>query len=134
MTNWVAEELALLKTFWPDLEYEANGHWIFKRDYQVPAGWSRLHADIAIRIPPNLPAEQPYGFWVRGGLSWEESGTPGSYTFPASEPVPFAPGDQWGKFSWQMQDGVWKPGERPGAGTGMIQFAMSINRRLREGQ
>ena len=133
-TDWVAGELELLRTFWPDLEYVPEGHWVLKRGHQVPDGWSAKSVDLAIRIPANLPGEQPYGFWVRGGLLFGPGLLPGSYTFPAQEPVPFALGDQWGKFSWAVEGEKWDPKTKPGEGTGMILFAASINRRLSDGQ
>jgi hypothetical protein len=132
MIDWVAKELELLRTFWPDLEYVEEGHWVLKGNYQFPLGWSLEHGDVAIRIPADLPAEQPYGFWVRGGISPASGGVTGSYVFPAEEVIPFAPTESWGRFSWALQDNAWKPGAMPGAGTGLVQFAMSINRRLQE--
>ena len=128
MIAWLAGELDRLRSLWPTLEYEDNGSWVLWRSYPLPEGWTQDQVDLAFRIPPNLPAEQPYAFWVRNGLSLA-SGTPiGNYQFP-SEPVPFS-ADPWGKFSWSPE--VWRPGGVPGAGDGMVQFVVSFRRRLEE--
>jgi hypothetical protein len=128
VTAWLTGELDLLRSFWPDLEYEESGSWVLKRNYLLPDGWSHPQVDLAFRIPPNLPAEQPYGFWVRNGLQLASGGLIGNYQFP-SEPVPFS-SDQWGKFSWSPEH--WRPGTAPGLGDGMVHFVESFRRRLEE--
>jgi hypothetical protein len=129
MINWVTEELALLRTVWPGLVFVAGGNWVMRKGYPLPDGWNKPSVDLAIRIPAQLPGEKPYGFWVRGDLLLANGNSPGSYTFP-SDSVPFSPAEPWGKFSWDPE--IWAPGIKPGEATGMVHFAMSINRRLKD--
>ena len=129
MPDWVTDELALLRTIWPELQFIEDGNWVLRPGYTIPEGWDRQKADIAIRIPAQLPGEQPYAFWVRGGLALSNGGQVGAYACP-SEAVPFAPAEPWGKFSWAPE--VWAPGAKPGEGTGMIHFAISIRQRLED--
>jgi hypothetical protein len=126
--DWVADELTRLRGFWPDLEYFPDGHWILKRAYVLPPGWTQAQVDLAIRIPAGLPAEAPYGFWVRNGLTLASGGAIGNYAFP-SDALPMS-SDPWGKFSWSPA--LWTPKKQPGLGTGMVHFAESVWRRLEE--
>lgn len=130
MADWVAEELELLRSIWPDLEFASDGNWVVRKNYPLPDGWNKGSVDLAIRIPANLPGEQPYAFWVRGGLLLSNGAVPGSYAFPAAESLPFTPIESWGKFSWAPE--TWSPGSKPGEGTGMTHFAFSVRRRLEE--
>jgi len=128
MNEWVDGELALLQKLWPNIEYVLDGHWVLRREYALPAGWNRSVADLAFRVPQNLPAEQPYGFWIRGGLTLASGLQPANYQFP-SDSVPFG-SDSWGRFSWSPE--AWSPGAAPGSGHGMVLFAQSFRRRLEE--
>ena len=129
MNAWIPAELARLRTNWPQLRYEENGHWVLLPGYLVPEGWNRTTTDLAVRIPENLPGQEPYGFWVRGGIALADGTAPTNYVFPG-EAVPFEPSAQWGQFSWSLEG--WAPGAQPGAGTGMVHFVQSIRHRLEE--
>jgi hypothetical protein len=128
MTEWYAGEADLLRSIWPDLQFMPEGNWVLKPAYALPDGWNRDAVDLAFRIPPNMPGEQPYAFWVRGGLELASGGEIGNYQFP-SETLPFST-DQWGKFSWAPI--TWSPGTAPGRGDGMVIFVESFRRRLEE--
>jgi hypothetical protein len=128
MIDWIAEELKLLRGFWPDLEFIPDGNWVLRRDYSLPSGWNKEIVDLAIRIPAGFPGEQPYGFWVAGGLVLESAAPISNYAFP-SETIPGSD-ESWGKFSWSPE--AWTPGAEPGQGMGMIHFAQSVWRRLLE--
>jgi Prokaryotic E2 family E len=130
MTTWVEGESQLLRSFWPDLEFvtQDNLNWVMKPAYALPEGWTQESVDLAFRIPQNMPAEQPYGFWVRGGLRLAGGGDIGNYVFP-SDPVPFS-SEPWGRFSWAPV--TWTPGTEPGQGAGMVAFVQSFRRRLEE--
>jgi hypothetical protein len=129
VNDWAQAELGRLRTNWPQLRYDAGGHWVLIPGYHVPEGWNQDTIELAVRIPENLPGQEPYGFWVRGGILLADGRTPSNYTFP-SESLPFEPPAQWGQFSWSL-DG-WAPGSHPGAGTGMVHFVQSIYHRLEE--
>lgn len=128
MIDWVTEELRLLKGFWPDLEFVPEGNWVLRRNYSLPPGWNKKFVDLAIRIPAGFPGEQPYSFWVSGGLALESGVTIPSYTFP-SVTIPTS-NESWGQFSWTSE--TWTPGAEPGQGMGMVHFAQSVWRRLLE--
>ena len=36
MTEWVDQQLALLRTQWPDLTYLDDGHWVRVDDWVLP--------------------------------------------------------------------------------------------------
>jgi hypothetical protein len=125
----VAAELELLGRAYPDLEFRAEGHWVRIPRYALPDGiWHRSETEVCFQIPESIPAQGPYGFYVRPGLALRD-GTPiDNYTYPATTGF----GDDWGKFSWQLL--VWAPKEEIVAGTNMVNFARSIGDRLREGR
>jgi hypothetical protein len=126
LNPWVDYELAALKKRWPDLEHTADSNWVILPNYKVPEGWDKSEAKVAFQTP-NLPGEKPYAFWVEGGLLLPENKTPASYAYPdTSCPLP----GQWGKFSWELDP--WAPGNKPGEGTGMVNFVQSFGNRLRE--
>lgn len=129
MNEWGAAEFQRLQTHWPKLQYQPQDDWVMFPDYPLPDGWNRSHVDLAVRIPAGLPAEAPYGFWVRGGLLLKNDSIPTNYTYP-SIGVPFDPAASWGQFSWCLEP--WAPGSEPGKGTGMVHFVDSIQRRLEE--
>jgi hypothetical protein len=129
MTARIDEELELLRSWWVGLEYEATARWVLLRGYHVPAGiWNHDVLDVAFQIPAHLPAEAPYGFYVRPGLALISGAAPSNYTYPSAEP-PFGDGP-WGKFSWAPV--AWQPTVEARGGDNMVCFASSIADRLRE--
>lgn len=128
MNAWAAAELARLKEAWPDLRYDPNGDWVCIECFPIPGGWSQSTADIAVRIPEDLPGQAPYGFWVRGNITTVAGGQPSNTSYP-SITLSFAEGD-WTQFSW-LHD-VWQPGATPGTGQGMTDFVRSIHQRMSE--
>jgi hypothetical protein len=109
--------------------FDESTGWVVISDFVVPAGWSKSEVDLGVRIPENLPGQEPYGFWVRGGISLADGATPSNYSFPG-ERVPLFPEDLWGQFSWAPI--AWAPGAEPGRGTSMVSFVFSISKRLQE--
>jgi hypothetical protein len=129
MTARIEQELELLRGWWTDLEYQADARWVLLGGYGVPPGiWSEDMVDIAFQIPAHLPAEAPYGFYVRPCLTLATGVTPSNYTYPSAEP-PFGDGP-WGKFSWAPV--VWQPKAEARDGDNIVRFASSIADRLRE--
>lgn len=124
----IGEELALLRTAYPELEYRTDGHWVRIAAYPVPDGlWDRSQAAVCFQIPEQIPGQAPYGFWVRPGLSLRSGGQVDNYAYPA----PTAFGEDWGKFSWQLLS--WNPKAEIVAGENMLNFALSIADRLGQG-
>lgn len=123
-------ELELLRQFFPNLEYRAEGHWVLLPRYGVPpeGGWIQTEVRAAFQMPAGLPGQAPYGFYISPNVT-QSSGTAAQNTTPASEPVPW-PGP-WTKFSWSPES--WQPGASVVAGSNMLQFAISIADRLKQG-
>jgi hypothetical protein len=128
MTDRVEEELALLRSAYPDLEHLQDGdvHWVRIPSYAVPEGWSEEEVEVAVQIPAS-PGQAPYAFRVRPGLQLVGSGQVNNYTYPVTTPW----GDDWGQFSWSPVE--WVPKMDIRAGANMLNFVRSFADRLREG-
>jgi hypothetical protein len=128
MSDRIQEEVELLRTAFPDLEYQLSGdqHWIRIPRYPVPPGWSQDEVELAFQIP-SQPGQQPYAFWVRPQLLLGTGSAPTNYTSPAQTPW----GGDWAQFSWSP-DGQWIPKADIRAGATMLNFARSFADRLRD--
>jgi hypothetical protein len=123
-------ELELIRSRFPDAV--RVGPWIYLGVVKVPGiGWNRESTQVVIRAPNGFPAPTPYGVYVPAGMR-VNGAMPDNYTEPAGETPPF-PG-QWGVFSWQSLDGVWKPGATPAEGSNLLNFALSTLVRLEQGK
>ncbi len=128
MNERIDQELVLLRTVYPDLEWYPQSLWVRIPSYRLPDGvWNASEIELAFQMPQNLPGQQPYGFWVRPGLVLANGGTPNNYTYP----VATALGEGWGQFSWSLIS--WQPQAEITAGSNMLNFVRSIADRLREG-
>ena len=128
MNERIEQELALLRTVYPDLEWYPDTFWVRFPSYALPNGvWKQSEIELAFQMPQNLPGQQPYGFWVRPSLELADGRAPNNYTFPASIPL----GADWGQFSWSPM--VWQPQAEITVGSNMLNFVRSIADRLREG-
>jgi hypothetical protein len=128
MNERIEQELALLKTVYPDLEWHPESFWVRIPSYPLPDEvWERSEIELAFQMPQILPGQQPYGFWVRPGLQLANGGTPTNYVYPVATPL----GERWGQFSWSPLS--WQPKAEITAGSNMLNFARSIADRLREG-
>jgi hypothetical protein len=130
MNERIETELAMLRACWPSLEFVEAGHWLLIPSQRLLDGlWDHAEVEIATQIPPQIPGQAPYGFYVRPGLLTAAGQAPANYTYPSDEP-PF-PGGSWGKFSWTPV--CWAPQASATAGDNMVSFMHSIAERLREG-
>lgn len=128
-TERIDQELALLRGAFPDLEYKPEGRWIRIPRYPVPDGvWNESVVEVSFQIPEQIPGQQPYGFYVRPGMTLLNGQPIDNYVYPS--PTVF--GGDWGKFSWQLL--VWAPKDNIVAGTNMLNFARSLAERFREGR
>lgn len=128
MIERVHEELELLRTVYPDLEYRGDGdeHWVRLPSYSVPEGWSHPEVEVAFQIPPSV-GQAPYAFRVRPGLQLDTGAQINNYTYPVTTPW----GEDWGQFSWSPS--TWVPTEDIRTGANMLHFVRSFAERLREG-
>lgn len=119
-------ELELIREEYPGVE-EVDGLWALIADYPIPADWkAQSPTALAFQFPAELPAQEPYGFWLRPGLVLPGGGPPSNSSCPVETPL----GGDWQQFSWAF-DG-WVPGPEPRAGSNMLDFVRSFARRLRE--
>jgi hypothetical protein len=128
MTERVREELELIRTRYPDLEYREEDQWARVRAYPVPPDWGAGDTiEVAFRMPANpLGGEQPYGFWVRPALSLNGGSPPTN----SSGPVATGFGHGWQQFSWAPE--LWRPNPVLRKGTTMLDFVRSFAERLGE--
>jgi len=123
-------ELELLRSFYPNLEYRAEGHWVLLPRYGVPTEgqWTTSEVAVAFQMPVGLPGQAPYGFYVTPALV-HSTGTAPQHAAAANEAVPWA--GAWIKFSWSPES--WQPTADMRSGSNMLQFAISVADRLRQG-
>jgi hypothetical protein len=132
-TERINEELDLLRSAYPDLEYRlvAEVHWVRIPAYSVPVGWvfggdEVKEAEIAFQIPAQA-GQAPYAFYVRPPVRLASGEAPGNYTETAATPW----GDDFAQFSWSANE-PWVPKVDIRAGANMLNFARSFTDRLRD--
>lgn len=124
----LTDELALLRSAYPDLDYNREGGlcWVLIPSYPVPDGWSAREVEIAFQIPLQ-PGQAPYAFCTRPALRLANGEPPDRYNPTATTPW----GSDFAQFSWAPL-GQWIPKEDISAGANMLNFARSFADRLRE--
>jgi|SRR4051812_29491521 len=130
MSGRLDEELALLRSAYPDLEHlaVADVTWVRIPVYPVPGqAFKQKQVEAVFQIPPQAGA-QPYGFWVRPGLETVGGQAISNYTPGATTPW----GADFGQFSWAPNE-PWTPKADIRAGANMLNWARSFAGRLREG-
>jgi len=129
MSTRIEEELALLRNRFPGMTFLADGLWCRLPDYAIPGeAWVQASADVAFRIPALIPGQDPYAFWVAGGLTPRAPcAAISNYTYPVT--IGFGPG--WGQFSWAPNG--WSPRPTAAAGDNMVTWVGTFAHRLLEG-
>ncbi len=130
MQERIDQELALLLKPHPGVQYVANGQWVRIPSYLLPLGWNRTTTEIVFQIPVAYPGTPPYGIYVPAGLLFRGI-HPNNYTEPANNHPPF-PGI-WGVFSWQADDGQWRPTVDLTRGSNLLNWVLGFAARFREG-
>ena len=130
MQDRIEEELALLRRNFPALTYVPDGRWVRLPAYPLPAGWNRPATDVAFPIGVGYPGTPPYGIYVPEGLLFKDA-RPNNYSEPAGTQPPF--GGVWGVFSWQPEDGHWRPGATVAAGTNLFVWVRGFADRFLQG-
>lgn len=130
MEGRIEAELALLRAFYAEVEYEPSGLWVCVRRYPLSPGWSAVETAVAAQLPVGYPGTPPYGIYVPVGLTFQGQ-RPNNYTEPASAQPPF--GGAWGVFSWQPVDGEWRPAATTQAGTNLLTWVRGFAYRFKEG-
>lgn len=129
MTARIREELGLLLNRFPGMTFLEDGLWCRLPAYVIPGEhWVQTIVDVAFRIPTMLPGQDPYGFWVSGGLTPRRSGVQiTNYTYPVTTGF----GEGWGQFSWAPEG--WTPGPTARGGDNMVTWVGTFAHRLLEG-
>jgi len=127
MTEWLQAEARRLQAAFPDLEHTDGGLWFRLPTYGVPPGWSESEVELAIQLPQGMPAQDPYGFWIRPAVTLNDGCAPSNSSGPVEVP---GLGSGWLQFSWAPEG--WRWGASPGEGPGMVEFVRSVGRRMRE--
>jgi hypothetical protein len=127
MSERIAEEIELIRSHFPSLEFREEDFWARLCDYQLPDGWNREQVEVAFQVPRDLFGQEPYGFWIRPFISLSNGTAP---TDASPDPVTTGFGEGWQQFSWSPDD--WRPGPDVRSGTNLLDFVRSFARRLAE--
>lgn len=130
MEERIQQELALLRSRYPTLEYKDEGRWVRIPSYPLPAGWNRSATDVAFQIPVGYPGTPPYGFYTPAGLLFGGE-KPSNYQEPAPTQPPF--GGTWGIFSWSPE-GPWRATADLVSGSNLLNWVQGFADRFREGR
>jgi hypothetical protein len=127
------QELALLRSGYPDLEYRSvdGAHWVRIPAYPVQRGWEYGGATVdAVEVAFQIPAQTgqaPYAFYVRPQITLARGAAPSNYTANATTPWE----GEFAQFSWSPLE-EWVPKADLRAGANMLNFARSFADRLAE--
>ncbi len=73
MQQRMNDELDLLKTRYPDVEYRPDGQWARIPSYPLPPGWNFTETQLAFQIPPQYPGVHPMASTFRPASSSKAS-------------------------------------------------------------
>jgi hypothetical protein len=131
MQERIDQEIALLRSRFPELEYWPEGQWVRIPFYPLPEGWKRNSTEVAFQIPASYPAGPPYGIYVPAGLLFQGA-RPDNYNEPAPTQPPF-PGS-WGIFSWSTIDGQWRATADLSSGYNLMNWVRGFADRFHQGK
>jgi hypothetical protein len=129
MTDRIDQELELLRSVSPSLDYSSEGRWVRLRRFPVPpeGGWKTAEVAVVFQFPTGYPGQKPYGFHVSPVLELKSGAGTQNVTL-STEPPWNGP---WLKFSWDMPE--WAPAEEVRIGSNMLDFVLTFVDRLRQG-
>ena len=129
MTERIDQELELLRSVFPNLEYSREGHWVRLPQYRMPSdcGWHTTEVAVAFQFPAAYPGQKPYGFHVSPVPVLANGGTVQNATGSAEPPW----AGPWLKFSWDVPE--WMPAEEVRLGSNILDFTLTFVERLRQG-
>lgn len=132
MTKRIEQELSLLSSYYPAVEYVEEGQWFLIRDYVLPCAptWNKEKMDVCFQVLTGYPGSPPYGFYVPSDLKYE--GSPPQNNYKSTPPAipPFE--GSWGFFSWS-HDSTWRATADMKAGSNLTNFARTFAGRLKQG-
>ena len=126
------EEHQLLATVFPSIV--RSGDWFLIPDdgRAVRYGWTPDPFPVAFHAQPEHPLQVPYGIYVPSSAKFGEQ-APGNFNSGASNRPPFD--GQWGVLSWQGDaEGIpWIPKEKIREGANLLNYAITFEKRFKEG-
>src|SRR5262249_56161241 len=129
MTERLKQELALLRTVFPDIEFHEveNGWFRIPRFQVLCGGWKQTEVAVCFQVPGGYPGDAPYAFWVSPPLRQASNDAAPANNYQEQSPTPF-PGT-WGKFSWSHEAGC-NPAAAPAPGPNSLDSALPFPARL----
>jgi hypothetical protein len=121
----LAQELDMLRTRYPDLEYHEAQRWIHLLAYPLPEGWTPRVIPVAFHVPVGYPATQPYAFSIPADTRFNGAVPANS---AASSP-PFA--GSWLQLSWTSEP--WVAASDPRTGSNLVLWTLGFSHRFKEG-
>ena len=125
------QELKLLRSRFPNVEYRTEGHWFRIPSYPFPEEWNRTVTDVAFQVRAGYPGTPPYGIYVQAGILFKDT-KPDNYVEPASNHPPFE--GTWGVFSWTPEDGQWRATNDLVTGSNLLNWVLGFTERFRQGK
>jgi hypothetical protein len=129
----IAQELALLRQFYPNIQHLAAdaGDWFLLPEYTFPPGWRDAATDgaqskLCLFIGSGYPTAEPYAFLIPATAKYQDN-APNNAT-NASPPFEGA----WLQLSW-APDG-WFPEADVRNGSNLLAWVRSFSERLKEGR
>lgn len=122
-------EQAILSSRFGDVRL-ASGWFLIQAYPTYLDGWNRKETTVAIQAQIGYPGTPPYGIYVPAGLRFNNA-MPANYQEPTGNCPSFE--GEWGVFSWTPDEGTWRPTAEIHAGSNLLNFALGIAKRFREG-
>lgn len=128
MNKRLTQELELLRSRFPELEYRQEGRWVLLPHFRAPAGvWDREEIAICFQIPVGHPGQKPYGFYVSPRIFLQSGGVVRNRTDSTEPPFP----GEWAKFSWDAPE--WRAAADLRTGSNLLNWVLTFSHRLNEG-
>lgn len=126
----LVSELALLHGHYDGVKMQ-SGWFLIPHYPTLIAGWNRSDTAVAFQAQSGHPGTPPYGIYVPVGIRFKDA-LPKNYQEPAGNRPPFE--GEWGIFSWAPEDGHWRSVAVLTAGSNLLNYALGIAHRFREGE
>lgn len=130
-TERLAEELGLLREYYPALEYSGQGgHWVLIPAYRLADGWGSADAPVVFEVKDTHPGTPPYGVYVPIELTFRGTVPNNRNDSPPQPPFP----GTWALLSWSPGDGAWKPTADLRTGSNLLNWVRGFALRFAEGR
>ena len=102
MHTRVAEEIAILRERYPELQHDEQFRWVMLPDVALPPGrFNKERTRLLFNIPPSYPSAGPDNFFVDGDLKLKDGSNPPGLNLGANSGSGSAAVEgNWSWFSW----------------------------------